>query len=392
MNKFQQLVHSLEAEHRRQLQHKDLLIRDLVDKLEVVTKENTALAVELDVLKTAAAADAEREEMRKPKARRTSSPSRVFVEQTPTGSAAARNRRKSLFEIPSSASMSGMDSPESKTDQRSNVTVKMEKPTLPVSATARDRGKSLFEIPSSPSMSGMDSPESKADQRSNVAVKMEKPKQRISPHARFSRLKPTAERPHKAFSSLKTAPKPHRSRRTEKGMSRRTEGVYQRRQASIISAVTANQEEPVPVSNQDAVASSDGRPSTAPSTREEDPTTTRDDAPAVSAEAGKRRERVYKADPVRGNARKQLHAHDCECCSGFYAATRDIPALPACMGGRGEQDRKQTSSRHRGDPGPDSPPGFWDTEFPDTQEVREMKEEGRKRDERKRLFGGGGRA
>ncbi|KAI8806208.1 hypothetical protein BJ742DRAFT_817913 [Cladochytrium replicatum] len=78
-------------------------------------------------------------------------------------------------------------------------------------------------------------------------------------------------------------------------------------------------------------------------------------------------------ETVRGNARKALPGHDCDCCKPFYEATRDFMEA---NNGR----LLQMVSRHRAHHKRElTPPGFWQVDFPSTQEVEQQKDMARKR-------------
>ena len=84
MNEFQKLLSRLEQEHVSQLQHKDLLIRELTSKLETLVKANETLTAQIDAL---SAQQQRQQQQPKAKARRTSSPAkaeRILVRETPT--------------------------------------------------------------------------------------------------------------------------------------------------------------------------------------------------------------------------------------------------------------------------------------------------------------------
>ncbi|OLL25844.1 hypothetical protein NEOLI_003019 [Neolecta irregularis DAH-3] len=105
---------------------------------------------------------------------------------------------------------------------------------------------------------------------------------------------------------------------------------------------------------------------------------------------------------VRGKeARKALHAHDCPCCKTFYDIAGPPPPsmAPRWRSHSPESnDVIQKVSRHRVNfERAPTPPGFWNSEFPDTQareEVRQQAEEMRRRralerEAESKKFGGG---
>ncbi|KAG0009642.1 hypothetical protein BGZ80_002198 [Entomortierella chlamydospora] len=114
-------------------------------------------------------------------------------------------------------------------------------------------------------------------------------------------------------------------------------------------------------------------------------------------------ERIYNFTERRKDKRKQMHGHDCACCRRFYELTGPLPLpdgynaffTPAPRPGEKEvweksaeeklQDRIQQISRHRVQhEEPLTPPGFWDTDFPSTQERIEWDKIAAERRERKK--------
>ncbi|KND03848.1 uncharacterized protein SPPG_01303 [Spizellomyces punctatus DAOM BR117] len=81
----------------------------------------------------------------------------------------------------------------------------------------------------------------------------------------------------------------------------------------------------------------------------------------------------YKYHEVVRNKeqRKKMHAEDCACCTGFYKAAGPIKPLHELGAAPpSEADRLQKVSRHRHwHAPPDTPPGFWDVDFPTTQQA-----------------------
>ncbi|TPX65380.1 hypothetical protein SpCBS45565_g05216 [Spizellomyces sp. 'palustris'] len=81
----------------------------------------------------------------------------------------------------------------------------------------------------------------------------------------------------------------------------------------------------------------------------------------------------YKYQEVVRNKeqRKKMHAEDCACCTGFYKAAGPIKPLHELGAAPpSEADRLQKVSRHRHwHAPPDTPPGFWDVDFPTTQQA-----------------------
>lgn len=75
------------------------------------------------------------------------------------------------------------------------------------------------------------------------------------------------------------------------------------------------------------------------------------------------------------NTRKQMHGHDCYCCKDYYRLTKNLKPLYEL--GQRKDSRKEMNSRHRvWDKKPDTPPGFWDVGFPDTQTILEYQKNG----------------
>ncbi|KAF9195020.1 hypothetical protein BGZ51_005984 [Haplosporangium sp. Z 767] len=114
-------------------------------------------------------------------------------------------------------------------------------------------------------------------------------------------------------------------------------------------------------------------------------------------------ERVYNFTERRKDKRKQMHGHDCACCRRFYEITGPLPLpdgynkffTPAPRPGEKEvweksseerlQQRIQDVSRHRvHHEDPLTPPGFWDTDFPPTQDRLEWDRIAEERRQRKR--------
>ncbi|KAF9954373.1 hypothetical protein BGZ72_004626 [Mortierella alpina] len=114
-------------------------------------------------------------------------------------------------------------------------------------------------------------------------------------------------------------------------------------------------------------------------------------------------ERIYNYTERRKDKRRQMHGHDCACCRRFYELTGPLPLpdgynaffTPAPRPGEKEvwemsaeerlQQRIQATSRHRVQHEvPLTPPGFWDTTFPPTQEGEEWDRIAEERRQRKR--------
>ncbi|RPD61556.1 hypothetical protein L226DRAFT_485405 [Lentinus tigrinus ALCF2SS1-7] len=146
------------------------------------------------------------------------------------------------------------------------------------------------------------------------------------------------------------------------------------------------------------------------------------------AEAQAARETInamYEIDPERNNGvnfqfeevvrdkekRKHMHAADCECCRDYYEAVGPLPSRlqpPAWRSPQskdkkrkrdsfedGDDDRnaeaiekhKQEISRHRQHwARGETPPGYWNIGFPDTQEVEAMNAEAQRMHERKQAL------
>ncbi|KAG0267067.1 hypothetical protein BG011_009139 [Mortierella polycephala] len=114
-------------------------------------------------------------------------------------------------------------------------------------------------------------------------------------------------------------------------------------------------------------------------------------------------ERVYNFTERRKDKRKQMHGQDCACCRRFYEITGPLPLpdgynkffTPAPRPGEKEeweksseerlQQRIQDVSRHRvHHEDLLTPPGFWDTDFPPTQDRLEWDRIAEERRQRKR--------
>ncbi|KAF9952146.1 hypothetical protein BGZ70_000708 [Mortierella alpina] len=114
-------------------------------------------------------------------------------------------------------------------------------------------------------------------------------------------------------------------------------------------------------------------------------------------------ERIYNFTERRKDKRRQMHGHDCACCRRFYELTGPLPLpdgynaffTPAPRPGEKEvwemtpeerlQQRIQATSRHRVQHEvPLTPPGFWDTTFPPTQEGEEWDRIAEERRQRKK--------
>ncbi|KAF9280993.1 hypothetical protein BGZ68_006904 [Mortierella alpina] len=114
-------------------------------------------------------------------------------------------------------------------------------------------------------------------------------------------------------------------------------------------------------------------------------------------------ERIYNYTERRKDKRRQMHGHDCACCRRFYELTGPLPLpdgynaffTPAPRPGEKEvwemsgeerlQQRIQATSRHRVQHEvPLTPPGFWDTTFPPTQEGEEWDRIAEERRQRKK--------
>ncbi|TFK89536.1 hypothetical protein K466DRAFT_652040 [Polyporus arcularius HHB13444] len=132
---------------------------------------------------------------------------------------------------------------------------------------------------------------------------------------------------------------------------------------------------------------------------------------------------VYEIDPERNNGlkfqfeevvrdkekRKHMHAADCECCRDYYKAVGPLPARLQPPMWRSPQSKskkrprdsledevddvdaeaveehKQAISRHRQQwARGETPPGYWNIGFPDSQEVEAMNAEAQRMHERKR--------
>ncbi|KAJ3286275.1 hypothetical protein HK104_009123 [Borealophlyctis nickersoniae] len=89
----------------------------------------------------------------------------------------------------------------------------------------------------------------------------------------------------------------------------------------------------------------------------------------------------YKYQEVvrRKEDRKRMHGEDCPCCTGFYRAAGPVKPLKELGAPTPtDEDHIQVVSRHRyWAKNPETPPGFWQVDFPTTQEAREYNEQAR---------------
>ncbi|KAJ3315099.1 hypothetical protein HDV04_004240 [Boothiomyces sp. JEL0838] len=70
--------------------------------------------------------------------------------------------------------------------------------------------------------------------------------------------------------------------------------------------------------------------------------------------------------------RRKMHGRDCSCCTDYYRLTADLKPLREL--GAAHRDRRQVISRHRDwSKKPDTPPWYWDVDFPTTQEIESTK-------------------
>ncbi|KAG0363458.1 hypothetical protein BGZ54_008159 [Gamsiella multidivaricata] len=114
-------------------------------------------------------------------------------------------------------------------------------------------------------------------------------------------------------------------------------------------------------------------------------------------------QRIYNFTERRKDKRKHMHGHDCACCRRFYELTGPLPLpdghnaffTPAPRPGEKEvweksaeerlQGRIQEISRHRVHHEERlTPPGFWDTDFPSTQDREEWDRIAAERRDRKK--------
>jgi hypothetical protein len=71
-------------------------------------------------------------------------------------------------------------------------------------------------------------------------------------------------------------------------------------------------------------------------------------------------------------SRKLMHGVDCPCCSDYYRLTKNLK--PVLELGQIAESRKQIVSRHRfWSKKPETPPGFWQVDFPSTQEIEDRR-------------------
>ncbi|KAJ3045213.1 hypothetical protein HDV00_011084 [Rhizophlyctis rosea] len=98
--------------------------------------------------------------------------------------------------------------------------------------------------------------------------------------------------------------------------------------------------------------------------------------PVASGSGSKKDDVGYKYQEVVRNRdeRRKMHGEDCACCNEFYAAAGPVKPLPE-LGAPAvdESDHVQLVSRHRyWSKNPSTPPGFWQVDFPSTQEAAEL--------------------
>lgn len=79
--------------------------------------------------------------------------------------------------------------------------------------------------------------------------------------------------------------------------------------------------------------------------------------------------------------RKQMHGEACPCCADYYRLTANLRPLPELgVNPEDAESLMQKNSRHRvWSKRPDTPPGFWRTDFPTSQELLEAKVEKKQR-------------
>ncbi|KAM3582916.1 hypothetical protein VKS41_004673 [Umbelopsis sp. WA50703] len=73
--------------------------------------------------------------------------------------------------------------------------------------------------------------------------------------------------------------------------------------------------------------------------------------------------------------RSKLHGRTCPCCSDFYRAVGTLPDIENTGRLQNAAERINRNSRHREVyKRPRTPPGFWNVEFPSSQELKQYKE------------------
>ena len=67
-----------------------------------------------------------------------------------------------------------------------------------------------------------------------------------------------------------------------------------------------------------------------------------------------------------------MHGTDCDCCRDYYRITANVPLIQEA--GAMKKSRQQAVSKHRvWSKRPDTPPGFWDVDFPSDEVLSERK-------------------
>ena len=80
----------------------------------------------------------------------------------------------------------------------------------------------------------------------------------------------------------------------------------------------------------------------------------------------------YEEVVRKKHIRTVMHGIDCDCCTGYYKETKDLhPVDPTITSIYNDNNRVQEVSRHRvWSKRPDTPPGYWDVDFPSTQQIK----------------------
>ncbi|KAJ3276174.1 hypothetical protein HDV01_005622 [Terramyces sp. JEL0728] len=74
--------------------------------------------------------------------------------------------------------------------------------------------------------------------------------------------------------------------------------------------------------------------------------------------------------------RRKMHGRDCPCCADYYRLTANLQPFKEL--GVVDKDRRQVISRHREwSKRPDTPPWYWDVDFPTTQEIESTRKKRR---------------
>ena len=116
-------------------------------------------------------------------------------------------------------------------------------------------------------------------------------------------------------------------------------------------------------------SNSPGLPQISPNQRTNVPQTT-----SIPSKRNESPQQPFKYEEVvrKKHIRTQMHGIDCDCCTGYYKETKDLhPVDPTITAIYNDNNRVQEVSRHRvWSKRPDTPPGYWDVDFPSTQQIK----------------------